>query len=247
MNYLDFFSYPRAIFLPVFVIVITIICSTLAVVLSLFKAPRYWVDFVICDIWAMGIVKAAGIEIKTSLPKNLPQSGFLYLFSHSSYFDIPILMASSPKSFRFGAKEELFMIPFFAHAMRAVGVLKITRDNREKVIDVYKEAEKRVKNGESFALSPEGGRRTSDIKGLKAFKSGPFIFAINAKMPLVPVVLKGVDDIMAKKSWFINLGKWKRKVELIILPYVDTSLVKPEDYKLIRDKIYTQMSEVYNS
>lgn len=188
---------------------------------------------------------ASGIEIELRCPQILPTKGFLYLFTHSSYFDIPILMFVTPRSFRFGAKEELFKIPFFSQAMKSVGVLKITRDDRSKVIEVYKEAEARVQKGECFALSPEGGRRTPDVVGLRSFKSGPIIFAINANMPLVPVVLKNVDSIMQKGSLLINAGKWKRKVIVEIMPFIELSVADSANYKNIRDDLYKKMSEVF--
>ena len=124
------------------------------------------------------------------------KEGFLYTFTHSSQFDILVMYGYSPRSFRFGAKAELMKIPIFGHAVRMAGTLPIARGELSKVIEVYRQAEKRVANGEAFALAPEGGRRKT--KDIGNFKTGPFIFAINAKMPIVPLVMYGVDEVLAK-------------------------------------------------
>ena len=81
--------------------------------------------------------------------------------------------------------------------MKSVGILPIYRKNAAKTIEVYKQAEDRVKNNkEFFVLSPEGGRRT--VPELGPFKKGPFIFALNVHAPVIPVVLKGIWEFYPK-------------------------------------------------
>ena len=172
--------------------------------------------------------------------ENVPKDrGFLYLFTHSSHMDVPILFVASPKSFRFGAKSSLFKIPIFGYAIRLSGTLPITREDRTKVMEVYREAEELVAKGEAFALAPEGGRRTTDE--ILEFKSGPFIFAINAKMPLVPVVLSGVDRCLPKKSLLINKDKWTRQVGVKFLPAIETKDIPLEDVKKLRAQVREKM------
>ena len=178
----------------------------------------------------------SGIRVEVSGVENLPKdTGFLYLFTHSSHFDIPVMMAHSPRGFRFGAKSELFKIPVFGHAVALSGTLPITREDRKKVMKVYEEAEKRVANGEVFALAPEGGRRTGSE--IKPFKSGPFIFAMNAKMPIVPVILCGVSGVMKKGSIRINSKQWVRTVGMKFLPAMSMEDVTKENLKEFRDGV----------
>ncbi len=238
------FLWLRALLFIFFVVIHTFISSLFVISLLLIKAPRSWVDWFIRDYWCKTMVKLAGIEVELSGVENIPQdTGFLYLFTHSSHLDIPVLFSQSPKSFRFGAKSSLFKIPIFGYAITLSGTLPISRENRSKVFEVYRQAEERVAKGEAFALAPEGGRRKSDE--IKDFKSGPFLFAINAKMPIVPVVLCGVDRCLPNGSVFINTSRFKQKVGMRILPAMDLKGYNPEQVKQLKDQVREQMVKTY--
>lgn len=234
----------RALFLLVFIPLHTLVHSILVIVVLL-------LGFHLCAcgivrFWSRVILFFCGIEIRIHGEKNRPgHGGFIYLFTHSSYLDIPVLISSSPKFLSFGAKHSLFKVPFFGYAMTLLGVLPITREDRQKVIQVYNQAEKRLLNGDVFALSPEGGRRRGD--GIGDFKSGPFIFAINAKAPVVPIVLCGVDRCLKKGSIFINTDSLVRKVGVHILPTIDVSDLVVDDSKTLKKRVREKILEEFES
>jgi 1-acyl-sn-glycerol-3-phosphate acyltransferase len=235
----------RAFLLIPFVIIHTFCSSILVISLLLLHFPKSWVNFIIGSFWCGTIVFLSGIKINIKGIENVPiKTGFLYLFTHSSHLDIPVMFAKSPKSFRFGAKSELFKIPFFGQAIKLSGTLPITRENRSKVMAVYQQAEKRVAQGEAFALSPEGGRRRGDE--LLDFKSGPFIFAINAKMPIVPVILCKTNHCLKKGSFFINPDRLTREVGMHFLEPVDISLRSIDEVKLIKNELRDKMLKEFN-
>ncbi|MCC6138799.1 MAG: 1-acyl-sn-glycerol-3-phosphate acyltransferase, partial [Bdellovibrionaceae bacterium] len=155
----------------------------------------------------------------------------------TSHYDIPVIFYGSPKYSNFGAKSELFNIPVFGRAIRMSGALEIERSNRQKVMRIYKEAELRVANGESFSLAPEGTRRAG-FGTLGEFKSGPFFFAVNSKMPIVPMMLVGCEKVVKKHSLFINIGAWKRDVIFELLPPIYPDFEKGEEQiPELKDKV----------
>ena len=243
-NMMKVLSYLRSLLLIPIMVLHTLFCSFLVIFSLVLRMPRAVADFLIGTLWCGLIVRFSGIDVIVEGEENVPKDkGFLYLFTHSSHLDIPVMFYKSPKSFRFGAKSSLFKIPVFGYAVKLSGTLPITRENRSKVIEVYKQAEKRVAAGEAFALSPEGGRRRTD--DLLDFKSGPFIFAINAKMPIVPVVLCGVDRCLKKGSILINSDQWTRKVGMRILPAIDVSQIPVEDVKAFKNKVRDQFLQEF--
>lgn len=234
----------RSIFLALFFAAHTLLCSIIVIVLLVCRAPKSWVDAVIGPFWCGTMVRFSGMVPEIEGLENIPkEKGFIYLFTHSSHLDIPLLFVCSPKTLRFGAKSSLFKIPIFGFAIRLSGTLPITRENRRKVMQVYKEAEQRTAQGEVFALSPEGGRRTGDE--IKEFKSGPFIFAINAKIPVVPVVLCGVDRVLPNKSLLINKDRWSRKVGVHFLPAIETKDLVVDDKNQLKEQVRAQVVSVF--
>lgn len=236
---LKILSYPRSILATILLPIHTVFCSLLMIVATLVLNNRriedeivyYWTR-VIC--WMFGVkVKVVGIE-------NRPRGGFIYVFNHSSFFDI-FAMAAYLGSFRFGAKIELFKIPVFGWAMRRAGILPIAREKREEVFKVYREAEARIKAGERFALAPEGTRQPNE-KVLGSFKSGPFIFAINAHAPLVPVIVKGASEVMPKGHFIPNWGRWDSTITLHVLPAVDTAPYTIEKRPQLQEEVRKMMA-----
>jgi len=193
-------------------------------------------------LWGRILGALVFVNVKVEGLENVPtEEGCLYLFSHSSFYDIPVLYGWCPKPFRFGSKEEVFNVPIFGWAMRAVGTLVIARRDREKVIEVYKKAEQRVKNGEAFALAPEGGRRKTNE--LLPFKSGPFIFATNCKMKVVPTLIQGAEVIMPNGSFFPGLLRWIHPVHLKFLPAIDAADYDMNSYKEFKELVYLNMAK----
>ncbi len=167
------------------------------------------------------------IRVKTHGDLSAPPSGGIYLFNHQSHLDILAMTAHLPPSFRYGAKIELFKIPFFGPAMRSFGVLPIPRNNRAEAFKVYERAGDRLRAGALFALAPEGTRQPSPEIG--PFKKGPFIFAIQCKAPLIPVILKGLYEALPRQDLLPNTRRFIHTVDLKVLPAISTQNVGLEN------------------
>ena len=194
--------------------------------------------------WARPIFFLGGLEVDYREDPELPDKGFLYLFNHTSYNDIISMIGYLPKPPKFGAKVELFKIPFFGRAMKSVGILPIHRGQREKVLQLYRETKKRVESGETFALAPEGTRQDQDHLG--KFKKGPFLFAINAQMPIVPLVIAGARQTQPKGSYIMNVGKLKRKIILKALAPINASDYTEEQISELQIAVRNKMEPEYN-
>jgi len=163
--------------------------------------------------WASSSLWLFGVKVKGYNLSRLPTSGYLALFNHTSNFDILAVQTLIHK-IRFGAKIELFSIPFFGSAMKASGALAIARANRDEVLKVYDGARVRMQRGECFILSPEGTRQP--IEKLGPFKSGPFLLAIASQCPIVPIAIKGASLIQLKGQKLPNIQHWHSTIEVFI-------------------------------
>lgn len=200
------------------------------------------IDDWIVGFWGRLSCRMSGVKVVVEGRENLPNEGCLLLFNHTSFFDIFALAGYLPH-IRFGAKAELYKIPVFSHTMRAMGTLPIARNNREEVFKIYEEAKVRFANKEMFALSPEGGRFYGPE--LSPFKAGPFVFAMSAQAPLVPVVIIGAYEALPKGAFLFNKNKLSHTITIKILPAVLTKNVKTENRRELQAEIYQKMNAVW--
>ena len=194
------FHFVICILVSLYVLFAVFVCSVLVLIVSPSYQRRKG-DLIIKG-WAKELLRACGITcVIHGLEKVPADTGCLYLINHTTLMDIPLAHAALPPSIRFGAKAELFKIPVFGRALQRIGVLKIQRTNRTAVMRVYDSAADRLRAGESFVLAPHGTRETESQLG--EFKTGPFVLAINAQVPVVPVILTGIEPILPKAAWHI--------------------------------------------
>lgn len=220
-------------------IFVTVILSVVTIASTyIFANPKF--ESKIIKLWGRIALALFGVKLEVRGLENIPQGSGLFIFNHSSFFDI-FAMVAAFSEFRYGAKIELFKLPFFGKAMRKAGVLPIARQNREETFKVYQEANHRAQNGEKFALAPEGGRNYDDK--LLPFKAGPFIFAINSNLRLIPTVIQGAHQIMHKGSLIPNVDCWQRKIRVSYLPVIDIQGVSLENRSILQKKAFLQMNE----
>jgi 1-acyl-sn-glycerol-3-phosphate acyltransferase len=150
--------------------------------------------------WSRWILRAAGTPLQIEGLARIPAGPVVYASNHSSMFDIWALAAGMPGSIRFVAKQELARIPLLGQAMLAAGHVTIDRTNRNRAMDAYAEAARRIhERGVSTVVFPEGTRsRTGE---LLPFKNAPFGLAIAAQVPLVPVYVHDTFRILPKGAW----------------------------------------------
>lgn len=219
----------------------TFVISILVVLSSFTPWVRSLSDILI-QKWGQIACWLFGVKVDLQGIENRPGTGCVFLFNHTSFFDI-FVMAANLKGLRFGAKIELFRIPFFGAAMRRSGILPIERNRREAVFKVYEEARSRFAMGDQIALAPEGTRQNEERLG--RFKSGPFVFAIQSEVPVVPVVIKGALDIMPKGAWWPSPHRFRNPVQMILLPAVSTTEFELSERPVLQEKVFNQMNSYF--
>lgn len=233
----------RSIISGAFVVPYTLMVSLAVIAAGAFRLHR--LGTILIRGWSLIILWIFGIHVRVQGEEHLPtRDGGIVVFNHQSHFDIPVLAVSTFRTIRFGAKIELFSIPFFGAAMRAAGTLPIARDRRSEVLKVYKEAEARFREHFIFLLAPEGTRQNEAKIG--RFKNGPFLFAINGQVPVIPAVIKGSFHVMPKNSLWVNLGRWTRTIDLEYLPPISTQGLAAGDIEGLVTRVREQMVAAFD-
>jgi 1-acyl-sn-glycerol-3-phosphate acyltransferase len=118
----------------------------------------------------------------------------VYAGNHTSYMDTPVIFAGLPFQFRILAKKELWPIPFIGWYLNRSGQIPIDTANPRATLSSLGAGVRALRQGLSVYVFPEGGR-TPDGH-LQTFLNGAAYLAIRAQVPLVPVALIGVYDLL---------------------------------------------------
>lgn len=166
--------------------------------------------------WSYWVLKAAGVTVVVRNPERVSRTeSRVYVSNHVSWFEI-FALATVVDRYRFVAKKEIQSVPLFGKAAGEVAAIYIERNNRKAAFSAYEEAAERIKGGLNVVVFPEGTRgRTYE---LRPFKKGPFVLAIAAQVPIVPVITWGSKEVQAKGEIAIHAGT----IELTFLEPVET-------------------------
>ena len=152
--------------------------------------------------WAKTMCVAAGVRVVVHNPERiLPGRGAVYACNHVSWFDVFSIASVLPR-YTFIAKSELRRLPIFGYGAEAAGVVFLTRENRKAAFESYQDAAKEVSSGKNVVVFPEGTRGRD--YSLRPFKKGPFVLAIAAQAPVVPVLVYGAREVMPKGSFKVR-------------------------------------------
>jgi len=216
----------RGVFTYAAVVVLTVILAA-PTALVILIVPR-WSDLSMRagKLWSRILLAAVGAEVvyrgRENVDRNLP---CIYLVNHQSSVDIWVLIAALPLSVRFVAKEELFRIPVFGWLLSAADFVPINRSNRTEAIRSLEAAAKRVRDGRPLVLFPEGSRGRNGT--LQPFKKGAFHLALQAGVPVVPIVIRNSFHVMPPGTLRVRPGP----VYVTIEPPMDVAPFQPDDYE----------------
>jgi len=155
--------------------------------------------------WCNAVLGAAGVREEIHGLENLPAGTCVFVCNHQSNFDAPFVFARLPKHIRFVAKQELYRIPIFGAAVKAMGNIRVERTGTEGDRRRIEAAVEQVRTRTSILFFAEG-TRSVDGK-LRPFKKGAAILAIDAQVPIVPIAVAGAHQITPKGGLWVHSGR----------------------------------------
>ena len=139
--------------------------------------------------WAPLCLWVTGCQRLVERLPELPDGPVIFASNHESALDILVLIEKLPRTVRFIAKRELFLIPVFGWYLRLGGHISVDRRNTPRAVQSLRAAAAVVRAGTSLIVFPEGTR--SRDRRIQPFKKGPFALALEAGVPVVPVAVSG--------------------------------------------------------
>ncbi|MBP1616927.1 MAG: Lysophospholipid Acyltransferase [Bacteroidetes bacterium] len=238
MKHIPLFLYQWFIFAPIFVL--ATIVTALSVILGCavanrnfwaYAPPRYW-SKITCRL-ALCRVKVKGVENISS------EQSYVFTPNHQSYFDIFLIYGYLPKNIKWVQKQELRKIPFVGKASEIAGHVFVDQSSLKSRKESIAKAQKQLREepGASMVIFPEGARSYTGKLG--KFKRGAFLIAEQLSLPVVPITINGICEVLRRGTWNLNPGT----MELII--HKPLSVESKTDEEIV--KIASQAQAVVES
>jgi 1-acyl-sn-glycerol-3-phosphate acyltransferase len=149
---------------------------------------------VIVPAWT---VKCEGRE------KAVKGKTYVIISNHQSILDI-LFINSLRYNFKWISKIENNKIPILGWYLQMADYITVNRGNEESKIEMLDRSYSCLEKGISIMLFPEGTRSRDNEIGF--FRRGAFQLAIQAKVPLLPIVLDGTGGILPKHGLILGTG-----------------------------------------
>jgi 1-acyl-sn-glycerol-3-phosphate acyltransferase len=180
-----------------------------------------------------GYVWAAGARVHVSGLERLDRDqAYVFVANHQSNLDPPMLFSCLGHNVGAIAKIELFRIPIMKQGFPLAHVVPIDRSNSERAVQSTRRGAEELRRGHSLMAFPEG-TRTVDGQ-VKKFKKGVFYMAIEAGVPIVPVVVNDTRLVMRKGEKRVVPGD----VYLEVLPPVSVDGYTTDDARELIEHVH---------
>jgi len=157
-----------------------------ALLISISREQWYPYFFRLARFWAKFILIGMGFNYQIT-KEDIPKLKYSYVFvaNHTSMTDIMLMLVAVKNPFVFVGKRELANIPLFGFFYKRTCIL-VDRSSAKSRQAVFLRAQRRLKQGLSICIFPEGGVPEEHVT-LDTFKDGAFRLAINHQIPIVPM------------------------------------------------------------
>ncbi|XP_066913023.1 1-acyl-sn-glycerol-3-phosphate acyltransferase beta-like [Clytia hemisphaerica] len=186
--------------------------------------------------WLFGInLKYENLEILHNVKKPC-----VVVSNHQTSLDAMLLLIMSPLGVAPLAKRVLLYVPIFGPVCWLCGTIYIDRSKGRSAIQIMKKVgEEMKKNLTTLWIFPEGSRYQQDK--LLPFKKGAFHLAVQAGVPIAPVIFGNYRNVIDRKNKKFDGGE----IRCICLPPISTEGKTVDDVNDIVESTHKLMSDAF--
>lgn len=200
---------------------------------------RFDINWVVARSFYITAGRIMGIDFKVEGEEHMDVPSAIFIGNHQTMLDILYLGRIFPKKCSIMAKKELQWMPLLGQYMSLSGAVFVDRSNNKDALKALAAAGEDMKSkGVSLWVFPEGTRSSSEAPNLLPFKKGAFHLAVQAGVPIVPVVCENYWRLYRKGT--LDEGSLRIRV----LPPIPTHGLTPADVTQLAERTREQMLEV---
>jgi len=165
----------------------------------------------------------------------------IIIANHQCYMDLVGIANVWPNDCAVLAKRSLLYMGPVGLLMWLCGTIFIVRDDRNKALHAMSKVARIVKENQTKVfIFPEGTRGPGDT--LLPFKKGAFFLAVEAQIPIIPIVFSNYHSALDHEKKIFNSSGFEIKV----LPPIPTKGLTKDDVTALTDKARDLMLQVYH-
>jgi 1-acyl-sn-glycerol-3-phosphate acyltransferases len=224
MKRLLIFLYQLFIWLPISLIIT--ILTAIIVTVGCFCGGERFFSYYPGVLWSRLVCIITLCPVKIIGREKLDRSkSYIFVSNHQGAYDIFLIYGYLNQPIKWVMKQSLRKIPFVGKACEAAGFIFVDSSSPKAAARTIEDAKKRLKNGASIVIFPEGSRtKTGKID---RFKKGAYQMALDLKLPVVPVTINGTYEVMPIGAFLIN----PHKLELVVHEPIPTENIQIENMR----------------
>jgi len=217
------------------------VCSVWGAIVAIgmgVAGERYNVNWVVARSFYALASTVMDIKLVVEGEEYLDTRPSILVGNHQSMLDILYLGRIFPKRASIMAKKELQFMPLLGQFMTLSGAVFVDRGNNAQAVRSLHAAGETLKTrNTSLWMFPEGTRSMREHADMLPFKKGAFHMAVEAGVPIVPVVCENYWRLYRKGVF--DTGTLKVKV----LPPVPTTGLTASDVAALSVRVHDMMVE----
>ena len=184
-------------------------------------------------------LRLAGVHLRVVGEENIPDGPAVYVANHQSSVDPLVAATLIHGEFTVVAKKEARFDPRSLVGSLLLEPAYIDRSNSEQSRATLDALVSRIRGGTSLLIFPEGTRSTTQVLG--RFRKGGFHLAIQAGVPVVPIVLRNTGEILPRHGRVLRPGN----VDIAVLDPIDDWTVENLDAQVtaLRDRFAATLAD----
>lgn len=212
---------------------VPIIIMSPFLILTILSEKTYPQFFVLSRLWAKIILYGMGFYYKIDRDQQMEKGkSYMLVANHTSMADIMLMLAVSKNPFVFVGKKELVKIPIFGFFYKRTSIM-VDRNSSKSRFEVFQRAQRRLNQGLSICIFPEGGVPEDETVLLDEFKDGAFRLAIEHQIPIVPMAFPDNKKRFSFSFFSGSPGLMRAK----IYNFIETEGLTLDDKKALKERV----------
>lgn len=196
-----------------------------------FDPGRYWAGLLFRKV---AVVMATlnplwRFRVTGTLPAN-PRHPYVVVSNHESFVDI-LLISHLPWEMKWLSKVEMLRIPVLGWDMWLAGDVPVERGTTRSAVKAMRRCQEILRRHVPVIIFPEGTRTTTGE--MLPFKDGAFRLAIDAGVPVLPLMVRGTRTALPKHGWRFG----RADAEVRVLEPITTQGLGVRDVESLKQRV----------